>query len=166
MKNEILLEEYSNTMPMQVIEAIAKENNWQVKKHNNDEISLEIGTGFGSLGMFFMWSPSLRLLQISAILDIHIDTYIYPEVYELLSLINEKMLMGHFSMISGTNLPLYRNAVMLSDKTSLLNDQIMDLIDVAMIESHRYSAAFAEVKNGANAKVALIMAIPECLGTA
>ncbi len=166
MKNEILLEELSSAPPLELVESIAYLKGWQIKSHNDDEIAIEIPTCYGDIGMFFMWSEKLGLLQISAILDIHIDTYIYPNVYELLSLINEKMLLGHFSIISGTNLPLYRSSTMIGDSSLIMKEQIHDLIDVTLEESYRYFTAFSEIKKGADAKTALIMAIPECIGNA
>ncbi len=166
MKNEILLEDNSNTLPLQIINEIAAHNGWQVKNCNEEEISIDINTCFGDIGMFFSWSSDLQLLQISSILDIHIDTDVYPEVYELLSLINEKLLLGHFSMISGTCFPLYRNSIMVSDRKLFAKRQINELINIAFEESHRYFTAFAQLKNGSDAKSAIIMAMPDHMGHA
>ncbi len=166
MKNEIILDRASFDLPFELIENIANANGWEVSNTSMDEISVDISTNFGNIGMFFSWSAKMKMLQVSAILDIHIDASTNPDVYELLSLINEKLFFGHFSLISGTSMPLYRNSAILNGNRAVIQEQIHDMMDIAFEESYRYFTAFSGLSNGYNAKTSLFMAMPDCMGNA
>ena len=66
-------------------------------------------------------------------------------IYEILSLINENLWMGHFDVTSKTGVPAYRNTVLIRKK-NLENIKIIeDLVDIGINECERFYPSFQMV---------------------
>ena len=64
------------------------------------------------------------------------------EVTMLQSLINEKMLVGHFDLWSDEGLPVFRHANLLRGSPGASVEQLEDLLDIALTECERFYPAF------------------------
>ncbi|HEX5319666.1 MAG TPA: YbjN domain-containing protein, partial [Stellaceae bacterium] len=88
-------------------------------------------------------------------------------VYELLSLANEKLWLGHFDLSAGDNLPAFRHAVLLRGVAAPTPEQIEDLVEIAVAECERFYPAFQLVIwGGKPAEEAMATAMIDPIGEA
>ena len=67
------------------------------------------------------------------------------DIYPLLSIINERLLVGHFDLWSDDGLPVYRHALLTRGAGPVSLEQLEDVVDIAFTESERYYPAFQYV---------------------
>ena len=91
----------------------------------------------------------------------------WSSVAELLALINEKMLIGHFDLWSGDSLPVFRQSILLRGMPGASVEQLEDLVHIAHTECERYYPAFQFVIWGGKTPAeAITAAMLETMGEA
>ena len=166
MITNIGLKERIDVCPFDVLEEFAEDKGWQLKSRNDNEIAIDITTPYGTIGLFCIWSNEIEILQISAIMNTSINTLANSSVFELLSLINERLFMGHFSIISGTNFPIYRNSSILDLRNESALVQMCDLVELAVSEATKYFPTFSKLEGGSSASGALAHVMQGTFGRA
>ena len=69
-------------------------------------------------------------------------TFSRSAAHELLALINEKLWIGHFDITSKNGIPAYRHTVLSFPENEMLQNQLEDLVDIAIYECEKYYPAF------------------------
>jgi hypothetical protein len=88
------------------------------------------------------WRDDYQALHLSCAFDARVPTHRQQEAYELLSLINQQMWLGHFELWDGQGLPLYRNTILVRDGRYATPDECRDMIEVAINECERFYPSF------------------------
>ncbi|MEP5727015.1 MAG: YbjN domain-containing protein, partial [Erythrobacter sp.] len=90
-----------------------------------------------------------------------------PRAYELLTLVNEQVWLGHFDIWSNGDVLLYRHGALLSDDGMLSLSQAQALVEIAVDECDRFYPAFQFVLWGDKApRAALDSALVDAAGEA
>lgn len=132
--------------PLNTIEAILSAQEWHFDRFNEDEISVDISGQHGSYTMHFNWQEKVSALQISVQTDIEYSTYQFEEAAAVISGINSKLWMGHFSINPEKPVPTFRYTCFMRGMTSFNGgDYLADIIEVALCESEKHYAELVAV---------------------
>lgn len=157
----------TTTNPIDVIEDIAIGRNWAIDRTAKNEATIDLPDKDGGFAFFFAWSEHLQALHLSCSLsDIHINNKDLPRVYELLSKVNERMWMGHFSFWTEEKIVMFRNSSLIeSDTQEQL--KMSELVEIALKECNRFKPIFdLSLKYGMSADEAIKCALLDPVGEA
>jgi hypothetical protein len=107
------------------------------------------------------------VLQFLCLPDIRVTDEKKQAAYELLSLVNEQMWLGHFDIWTNGDVLLYRHGVLLGDDGMLSIAQAQSLVENAIDECDRFYPAFQFVLWGDKSpRAALEAAMVDAVGEA
>jgi hypothetical protein len=155
--------------PIEALEGWYEAHGWQAERLNDDEIVASVNGSWGQYELRGVWRDDDRVLQFLAFPDLRVpDTNLGP-VYEVLSLINEQLWLGHFELWTSQGSLLFRHAVLLdgADEPSLSIEQAEMLIEASIQELDRFYPVFQFVLwGGKTPKEAIAAAMVETRGEA
>lgn len=82
--------------PIDLVEEIVAANEWAHERASDDEMFVEIGGRWCDYRLFFVWQPDMNALLFSCGFEMKVPRNRRAAVFELLSLVNEKLWLGHF----------------------------------------------------------------------
>lgn len=131
-----------------------------------DQIIVNIPYKWSKFCLIFSLNEELGMLQISASCDLTINEEKEDEVFKLLALANDKLLMGHFSYDFDFKTPVYRYCLPLGNE-AISEQTLADVKDYMLEEFHRFYLSFFYVAYGnKSANSSLISAMVDCAGVA
>jgi len=155
------------TNPLDVLEQILGANEWVCERPSEREMVAEAPGKWCDYAMFFTWAPELSAMHFSCAIDLKVPQNKRAALYELLTLANEKLWIGHFGLESEEGVPVYRHAVLLRGAPGASAESLEDLVDIALNECERFFPAFQFVLwGGKPPKEALEAAMLDCVGEA
>ncbi|MBC7634984.1 MAG: YbjN domain-containing protein [Acetobacteraceae bacterium] len=153
--------------PLDVMEQIVTNNDWAFDRRNDSEMAAEAPGQWCDYGLYFSWSHEIAAMHFTCTFDLKVPERRRGALYELLSLANEKLWIGHFGMDSDDGMPLFRHAVLLRGAPGVSAESLEDMVDIAITECERFYPAFQFVLWGGKTPAeALAAAMLECAGEA
>ena len=153
--------------PLDLVEQIAIANEWPFHRQSEEELAAEVAGHWCQYRLWFFWHPELGVMHLSCALDMKVPAKRREAIYGLLALANEKLWLGHFELWSEENAPLFRHAVLARDGSSISDQVLEDLVEIAVSECERFYPAFQFVIWGGKAPAeALAAAMLETEGEA
>jgi hypothetical protein len=153
--------------PLDVVEQIVAAKSYPYERSGEDEISVNVDGRWCVYRLWFAWEPEMDALLFSCAFDMKLPDQRRAPVHALLSMINERMWIGHFDIWSDEGVPMYRHGMLLSGGMGVSLEQVEDLIDVGVGECERYYPAFQYVIwGGKKPAEALQMAVLDPQGEA
>lgn len=137
--------------PIDLVEEIVAANEWAHERASDDEMFVEIGGRWCDYRLFFVWQPEMNALLFSCGFEMKVPRARRTAVFELLSLVNEKLWLGHFDLAGDTNQPSFRHALLLRGSLGASVEQVEDIVDAAISECERFYPAFQFVVWGGKA---------------
>ncbi|MBX7145872.1 MAG: YbjN domain-containing protein [Alphaproteobacteria bacterium] len=131
--------------PINIVEKVIEAYGWQFDRYNVQEIAAQIRGQWCQYKMHFVWDQELEALIFSSFSDLCIPDYKYPEVIELVSIINHKLWLGHFALNKDLLVPVFRHTILLKGVKNMGVELCQDLIDTALIEWERFYPALQYV---------------------
>lgn len=128
--------------PIDLVEEIVSANEWAHDRASEEELVVEISGRWCDYRLYFVWQEELCAMHFSCGLDMKVPKGRRTAVYELLTLANEKLWLGHFDLSSEDNSPSFRHALLLRGVGAGSAEQIEDLVDIALSECERFYPAF------------------------
>jgi hypothetical protein len=128
--------------PLDLMEQIASGHGWSFDRSTDEDLSLEVLGHWCDYRMYFSWHFDVGALLFACAFDMKVPERKRTEVTMLQSLINEKMLVGHFDLWSDEGLPVFRHANLLRGSPGASVEQLEDLLDIALTECERFYPAF------------------------
>ena len=128
--------------PLDTMEEMVSANDWRFSRHNDQELSVEVAGRWCDYRMFFSWREDVSALHFSCAFDMRVPAAKVSPVHQLLSVVNEKLWLGHFDLWSEDGLPLFRHAVPLRGTSGASLEQLEDLVTAALRECDRFYPAF------------------------
>jgi hypothetical protein len=136
--------------PLDNLEDLLSCNDWAFNRLNDDELTVQVEGKKGCYSLTFIWQDAFSAMQFFCEFDKKIPSEKMDQACRILRKINENLWMGHFDILSRNNAPCYRHTSLFRGFTqSAGNEQIEDLIDIALAESERYHNVFTLLQ-GAN----------------
>ena len=128
--------------PIDMLEELVAVNEWRHERSGDEEMVVEFRGQWCEYRMFFVWQEDLGALYFSCLLDMKIPAGKRPPVAELLSMINERLWLGHFDLCSEEAAPMYSHTVLLRGTSGIVAEQLEDLLETAIAECERFYPAF------------------------
>ena len=153
--------------PLDLVEEIVSAHDWPFDRCSTDEMVVDITGKWCDYHLHFAWLEDLSAMHFSCALDMKVPKNKRPPIFELLSLVNEKLWLGHFDIWSNGGVLLYRHGLMLGDDGLLSLGQAQFAVESAVAECDRFYPAFQFVLWGdKNPADALASALVDAAGEA
>jgi hypothetical protein len=167
MSGLLALERERAANPLDVIEQIIGANEWAFERRSDGEMAAEAPGKWCDYGLFFSWSQEISAMHFSCAFDLKVPAGKRDKLFELLSLANEKLWIGHFGLESEEGVPVFRHSVLLRGAPGASAESLEDMVDIAMTECERFYPAFQFVLWGGKSPAeALQAAMLDCVGEA
>ena len=134
--------------PLDVLEDIIAAHEWPFERFSDDELMVNCSGHWCDYSMHFSWRSDVDAMMLACALDLRVPDGRRGPMYELLSITNCKMWLGHFDMAGEKGLPVFRQTVLLRGAPGASVEQLEDLVDIALSECDRFYPAFQYVAWG------------------
>ena len=128
--------------PVDMLAALFEARGWDFEVLADDELTGEIQGSWTKYQLRAIWRREDKVLQFLCLPEIRVGKESRASAYELLSLINEQVWLGHFDIWSNGDVLLYRHGVLLGDEGMLSIAQAQSLVETAIDECDRFYPAF------------------------
>ena len=127
---------------MDVLAALFDARGWPLDTYAEEELGGEIQGAWIKYQLRAVLRPQDGVLQLICLPDIRIGKESLATAYELVSLVNEQVWLGHFDIWSQGSVLIYRHGALLGDDGMLSIAQAQALIENAVDECDRFYPAF------------------------
>jgi hypothetical protein len=153
--------------PLDVVERLASGNDWSFERASDDEITILVTGKWTDYQLSYTWMDDIEALHLACAFDIKVPERRRPDVQTLISMINERLWVGHFDLWPGEGMVMFRHALVLAGGSEASGQQCESLLSTALDTCERYFTAFQFVVwAGKSAKEALEAAMFETSGEA
>ncbi|HEY7298123.1 MAG TPA: YbjN domain-containing protein [Xanthobacteraceae bacterium] len=128
--------------PLEVIEHMAATNDWSFERPNDDEIAILVRGKWTDYRISFTWMADIEALHLACAFECKVPDHCRAEVLKLLSMINERMWVGHFDLWFEDGLVMYRHALVLTGGLAASAGQCESLLSTALDGCECYYPAF------------------------
>ena len=146
---------------------MANSKKWAFSRSADDELVAEISSNWCEYRLYFAWSERIRAINFTITFDIKFPPSSSQSIYELLSLINERIWIGNFDITSRNGIPAFRHTILMHSDNNLVSKQLEELVDIAIYECEKYYPAFQMILfEEKSPKEALVSCAFDVVGTA
>ena len=157
----------SRNNPLAVVEDIAADHNWSFERSGEDEVTIVSKGEWTDYQLSFTWMAEIEALHLACAFDLKVPERRRAEVATLISLINERLWVGHFDLWVTEGMLMFRHALVLAGGTEASGKQCEALLGSALDACERYFTAFQFVVwAGKGAREALDAAMFDTSGEA
>lgn len=128
--------------PVDMLAALFDARGWGCEVVSDDEMVGEVQGSWAKYQLRAIWRAQDNVLQFLCLPDIRVQADKKQHAYELLSLVNEQIWLGHFDIWSNGDVLLYRHGALLGDDGMLSLIQAQALVESAIDECDRFYPAF------------------------
>jgi hypothetical protein len=155
------------TNPLDIAEQLIVARDWMFDRPEEDELVAQIKSDWCDYRIWFTWQSSMEVVIFSCAFDTRIPKRNREGIYKLLAGINERLWIGHFDISDEDGEITYRHALLLRGGKGASEEQMEDIMDIAINECNRFYPAFQAVIWGGNTyKEALELALMDTVGEA
>ena len=144
MPNLNLQKKYHEDLPMDLVEQVICDQGWNFSRVQDDEMAAEYRGKWCDYSLHFIWSQEVSAFHFTCAFDVHIPREKQELVYQLLALLNDKLWLGHFSILQDEGLPMYRHSLPLRG-SFMSSEQVEDLLEISLSECERFYPTFQYV---------------------
>ncbi|MEM8935731.1 MAG: YbjN domain-containing protein [Pseudomonadota bacterium] len=142
MSIELIHKHETSEDPLTMLEAAAETLEFEMERVGECELHVMLPGVWRDLGVWFTWRPELATLQMGAPIDLKAPATRLEEASRLVTMVNERLWIGHFDLWTDDNAIVYRNATILPDGGALMASQAEALIRAASEAVDRFYPAF------------------------
>ena len=114
--------------PLDVVERLAAGNDWSFERASDDEITIMVTGKWTDYQVSYTWMGDIEALHLACAFDIRVPERRRAEVAALISLINERLWVGHFDLWTKEGIVMYRHALVLAGGTEASGKQCEALL--------------------------------------
>ncbi len=156
-----------STNPLDLLEQVVAQQSWPFERTAEDELNISISGAWCEYRISFTWADDLEALLLACAFDMKVPAIKKRDVQTLLSLVNERMWLGHFDLWSEDAIVLFRHGLMLHGGAAPNAEQCEALIRLGLDACDRFYPAFQYVIWGGKApEEAIEAAMLDCAGEA
>jgi len=131
--------------PLDALEELICLKRWPCSRANEDELIAEIKSKLCPYRLYIAWSGEINTISLTITFDIKVPDSKRLESYELLSLINENMWIGHFDITSKAGIPAYRYTYLIKNKDIECIKIFDDIVNIGISQCEKYYPSFQMV---------------------
>lgn len=128
--------------PLESIETVAVILELESERIDDAELHLAMPGAWRDAGVWFTWRPEVSTIQMGAPLDIKVPETRRADAARLVTMVNERLWLGHFDLWSEDLTIVYRNAMVVPDETGLEMTQAQAVIRATAEAIDRFFPAF------------------------
>ena len=152
--------------PLDVVEHVLTAENLRFDRTEDGDLAFALTGDWKDYELWFAWRPEADCLQLFLSIDMRMPKNRRAAAYELLSLINQRVWLGHFEVWAEDGEVVYRHAMSLptGDRPTLA--QAASMIDSAVEAADRFHPAFDFLLKGKSPEHAMEACMFETMGEA
>jgi len=135
--------------PLDIVEHVLNAENLDFDRTEDGDLAFALAGDWKDYELWFAWRPEADCLQLCLSLDLRAPKTRKPVTYELLSLINQRVWVGHFEVWSEDGEVVFRHSLSLPTGERPTLAQAASMIDAAVAAADRYYPAFDFLIRGA-----------------
>ena len=160
---QIALAEESWINPLDVVERLAAGHDWSFERASDDEITILVTGKWTDYQVSYTWMGDIEALHLACAFDLRVPERRRGEVQALISLINERLWVGHFDLWTNEGILMFRHALVLAGGTEASGKQCEAVLGSALDACERHFTAFQFVVwAGKSAREALEIGRASC----
>ena len=128
--------------PMDALAAAAERLEYEKERIEDNELHIMLPCVWRDIGLWFTWRPELSTLQMGAPIDLKAPASRLGQASRLITLVNERLWVGHFDLWADDHSIVLRHSAILSDTGALAPSQADGLIRAAGEAVDRFYPAF------------------------
>lgn len=135
--------------PLDVVEHVLAAENLSFDRTEDGDLAFALAGDWKDYELWFAWRPEVDCLQLCLSLDMRSPKSQRPATHELLSLINQRIWLGHFEVWADDGEIVFRHALSLPHGERPTLAQAAAMIDAAVEAADRFYPAFDFLLKGA-----------------
>jgi hypothetical protein len=153
--------------PIDIVETLANEHDWEFDRVTEDQIAMAVEGQWRTYALTLAWSPQDETLRLICTFEMDPPQESRPGLYDVLNRCNDMVWTGAFTYWEEQKLMVWRYGLCLAGGQIAGPDQIDRLISSAVLAAERFYPAFQLVCWGGRAPAdAMSVAIAEAYGHA
>jgi hypothetical protein len=128
--------------PLDVVERVLNAENLEFDRTEDGDLAFALAGDWKDYELWFAWRPEADCLQLCLSIDLRAPKPGRGAMYELLSLINQRVWMGHFEVWSEDGEIVFRLAMAMPSGERPTLAQAASMIDAAVEAADRFYPAF------------------------
>jgi hypothetical protein len=128
--------------PLDVVERVLNAENLEFDRTEDGDLAFALAGDWKDYELWFAWRPEADCLQLCLSIDLKAPKAQRGAMYELLSLINQRVWMGHFEVWSEDGEIVFRLAMAMPSGERPTLAQAASMIDAAVEAADRFYPAF------------------------
>lgn len=152
--------------PIDDLEDLVSSQDLPYMRFGKDELMVRYPDSWENFQSFWTWDKDLQTLDVVASSLLKFNEEDRPALYELLSMINNQLWIGHFDLTDEGS-PTYRHTLMFNGLKGSTAEVVEDLFAISLSEYQRIFPAFQYVvKDKKSPKEAISLSMIETEGEA
>lgn len=153
--------------PLDVVEHVLAAENLTFDRTDEGDLAFALAGDWKDYELWFAWRAEADCLQLCLSVDLRAAKDQRAKTYELLSLINQRVWLGHFEVWADEGEVVFRHALSLPHGERPTLAQAASMIDAAVEAADRFYPAFDFLFNGDKSPAEAVSACMfETVGTA
>ena len=130
------------THPIDALELIAREENWEFVRDEDNEIIVTIDGGWKKYTVNAIWNVSRNLFKTSCAFEMMPPRKKLVKLYETINLVNISDIDGSFTYDSVEQLMNYNTNILLSDELIISNTELRDWVKSSTETAEKFYPTF------------------------
>ena len=128
--------------PLDVVERVLDAENLEFDRTEDGDLAFALSGDWKDYELWFAWRPEADCLQLCLSIDMKAERARRGAMYELLSLINQRVWMGHFECWAEDGEVVFRHSMSMPSGERPTLGQAASMIDAAVEAADRFYPAF------------------------
>jgi hypothetical protein len=128
--------------PLDVVEHVLAAENLTFDRTDDGDLAFALAGDWKDYELWFAWRPEADCLQLCLSMDLQSPQEMRARTFELLSLINQRIWLGHFEVWPDEGELIFRHALSLPHGERPTLAQAASMIDAAVEAADRFFPAF------------------------
>lgn len=152
--------------PLDVVEHVLTAENLDFDRTDDGDLAFALTGDWKDYELWFAWRPEADCLQLCLSLDLRTKKKTRSAAYELVSLINQRVWLGHFEVWAEDGDIVFRHAMALAGGERPSLAQAASMIDTAVEAADRFYPAFDFMLKGKSPSNSIAACMFETVGQA
>ena len=128
--------------PLDLVERLAAVNDWSFERASEDEITILVTGKWTDYQLSYTWMGDIEALHLACAFDLKVPERRQAEVQSLISMINERLWVGHFDAWLNDGIIMFRHAIVLTAGITATDGQCEAVLGIALDACERHYQAF------------------------
>ena len=131
--------------PLDLMEEVAISHEWSIDRSGPRDLSLSTEGHWCNYRIFLTLHPDVRALLYACAYELRVPEHLRSAVAELVAMVNERLIIGHFDLWIEDGLVVFRHSLLLRGISAASVEQLEDMVDISFNECERFYPAFQYV---------------------